>query len=674
VKAARAQRTGCQRPLHRNGRLSRAIARLRVACLLTAGSLVPRAASPGDFFAIQVVDDETGRGVPLVALETVNHLTLYTDSGGLAAFAEPGLMNREVFFHVRSHGYEFPKDGFGYHGVRLTPKAGGSAVLKIKRLNLAERLYRVTGEGIYRDSVLAGRPIPLREPLLNGAVLGQDTVMAIPYRGRIYWFWGDTDRPEYPLGHFGTAGATSELPGRGGLDPSLGVDLHYFTNAAGFSRPMCDWPVPGMKWTYGLMTVRDPQGREQLLARCDVQKSLAETVERWLVRFNPDPARFERFVPLELQAPLAPGSHPFRVRVQGEDYYYFPSWAPQPCVRVRADWAHVTNIASYEAFTCLRPGARWDSSAPDLDRDTDGTLVYAWKTNTDYLDHERQARLVSARALRPTEGSLQMLDIESGKPVRGHTGSVFWNAFRQRWVMIAQQGAGEIWFAEADSPVGPWVYARQIVRHDHYNFYNPTQHPFFDQAGGRLIYFEGTYTDTFSDAPAPTPRYNYNQIMYRLDLADARLALPVAVYRVANLDGTVDYLTREGAEAADAWQRIAEVAFFAIPPSRAHAGLVPVYAVAGKTGTALQLTRAAGAEPCFYALPAAATATNSAPASVPLFEFRRADSDAPRYSTDPPIDNAVFQRAAAPLCRVWRNPMSLLILDREARPPRPDQP
>ncbi len=31
---------------------------------------------------------------------------------------------------------------------------------------------------------------------------------------------------------------------------------------------------------------------------------------------------------------------------------------------------------------------------------------------------------------------------------------------------------------------------------------------------------------TFSAAKTPTPRYNYNQIMYRLDLADPRLDLP----------------------------------------------------------------------------------------------------------------------------------------------------
>jgi len=49
------------------------------------------------------------------------------------------------------------------------------------------------------------------------------------------------------------------------------------------------------------------------------------------------------------------------------------------------------------------------------------------------------------------------------------------------------------------------------------------QHSFFDQEGGRIIYFEGTYTASFSGARELTPRYDYNQILYRLRLDDPRL-------------------------------------------------------------------------------------------------------------------------------------------------------
>jgi hypothetical protein len=36
-----------------------------------------------------------------------------------------------------------------------------------------------------------------------------------------------------------------------------------------------------------------------------------------------------------------------------------------------------------------------------------------------------------------------------------------------------------------------------------------------------VIHFEGTYTNEFSANPEKTPLYNYNHILYRLDLAGA---------------------------------------------------------------------------------------------------------------------------------------------------------
>src|SRR5689334_12571029 len=107
-----------------------------VLCLEPAG----RAASP--YFQIKVVDEATGRGIPLVEVATVNSIRHWTDSSGLVAFLEPGLMERDVFFSLRSHGYEYPKDGFGNRGLKLHPQAGKKAVIKMKRLNVAERLYR----------------------------------------------------------------------------------------------------------------------------------------------------------------------------------------------------------------------------------------------------------------------------------------------------------------------------------------------------------------------------------------------------------------------------------------------------------------------------------------------------------------------------------------------------
>ncbi len=133
--------------------------------------------------------------------------------------------------------------------------------------------------------------------------------------------------------------------------------------------------------------------------------------------------------------------------------------------------------------------------------------------------------------MKPEEARFQLHDVETGKAVMAHRGSVYFNAFRQRWIMIAVQAdgsspLGEIWYSESDSLQGPWRHARKIATHDKYSFYNPKQHPQFDQQAGRFIFFEGTYTHTFSGNTEITPRYDYNQILYRLDLADERLKLP----------------------------------------------------------------------------------------------------------------------------------------------------
>jgi len=491
--------------------------------LLLAGD---PAAETGRYFEITVVDGQTGRGVPLVELRTVNDVRYFTDSNGVVAFHEPGLMGRTVFFHVRSHGYEFPEDGFGFRGKALRVAPGGSARLEIKRVNIAERLYRVTGGGIYRDTVLLGRKAPTERPLLNAQVLGSDSVLSAVFQGKIYWFWGDTNRPGYPLGNFHVPGAASLLPEDGGLDPDVGVDLNYFRDENGFAKETARMPGKGPTWLSALVSLRDRTGRERLLASYAKVRGSLEVYQRGLVEFDPTAERFEKVAEFDMDAPLYPSGHPLRHSVDGVECVYFAD--PFPLVRVRADPEELKHPDRYEAFTCLKPGSRWDD--PQLDRAEDGTLRFGWKKNTPPLGQKEEARLVKAGHLAAEEAWLDLRDRRTGKPVVAHRGSVCWNDYRKRFVMIAvEQGGtsalGEVWYAEADAPEGPWTLATKIVTHESYSFYNPKQHPMFDRDGGRVIYFEGTYTATFSGNPNRTPRYDYNQIMYRLDLSDPRLGL-----------------------------------------------------------------------------------------------------------------------------------------------------
>ena len=200
--------------------------------------------------------------------------------------------------------------------------------------------------------------------------------------------------------------------------------------------------------------------------------------------------------------------------------------------------------------------------------------------------------------MKADEALLQLRDRDTGKPVFAHAGSVYWNEYRRRWVMIAVQTEGsssflgEVWYAEADTPLGPWVYAVKSSTHDHYSFYNPKQHPMFDKDGGRMIFFEGTYTHTFSGNPDATPRYDYNQILYKLDLSDPRLALPAPVYDVRPAT------RRRRSPRCGRRKKAARIAFFA--PDRPFPGAVAV--LAGKDGLHVGGADEKGA--LFYALPA----------------------------------------------------------------------
>ncbi|MFQ5809101.1 MAG: hypothetical protein ACE5JM_05735, partial [Armatimonadota bacterium] len=538
---------------------------------------------------------------------------------------------------VKSHGYEYPTDRFGNRGRAFDVTPGGSARISIRRVNIAERLYRVTGAGIYRDTVLAGLQPPVSRPVLNALVVGSDSVVNAVYRGKIYWFWGDTNRPAYPLGNFHVPGATSLLPSEGGLDPEVGVELSYFLRADGFAKETARMPGQGPTWINGLVTLTGEDGRERMFAAyCKVRKFL-QVYERGLVEFDDEKQRFEKVTEFDMDAPALPHGHPFKHTVDGVEYVYFAD--PYPLTRVRAQAEQLARPSSYESFTPRKRGGA------ELDRAEDGTLRYGWKRNTSPVGPKEQAKLIREGRMRPEEALLQLRDADTGEPVQAHRGSIYWNEYRGRWVMIMVQSGGtsalgEVWYAEGHTPLGPWVYAHKIVTHDKYSFYNPKQHPMFAKEGGRIIFFEGTYTHTFSGNPDQTPRYDYNQIMYKLDLADARLVLPVPVYDVSD-DGEPQRL----GTARDIGERpgTRRIAFFAL--DRPAPGTAPVY---GREG-----------QPLFHGLPAD---VEEPPATaVPLCEFVGERATRRAYSTEEAGAAAGYRRSPKPICLVWQNPMGASI-------------
>src|SRR5512138_3524253 len=112
---------------------------------------------------IEVAERGSGWPVPLVELRTTHGVRFVTDNAGIIAFDLPELMGRETWFEVIGHGYEPPKDGFGFRGVRLKPEPGKTLTVEVKRTIIARRLGRVTGGGLFAESEKLGQELEWQE-------------------------------------------------------------------------------------------------------------------------------------------------------------------------------------------------------------------------------------------------------------------------------------------------------------------------------------------------------------------------------------------------------------------------------------------------------------------------------------------------------------------------------
>ena len=428
---------------------------------------------------IEVVEKGSGWPVPLVELRTTHDVRLVTDNAGVIACDLPEVMGRETWFGVFGHGYEVAADGFGMRGVRLTPQPGATLKIEVTRKNMAKRLGRITGGGIFAESQKCGCELDWRE----SGILGSDSVQNAVHRGKLFWAWGDTVVPQYPLGIFDMTSATTAVQPLASFEPPLRLKFDYFADAKGAPRAVAKMPGEGPTWVTGYVDLPDKTGTPHLVGTYRKIRNHLETYESGLCAWNEGTSAFERVrvfwrkSDAQPEQPPAPDGHPvFWKDSAGQEWVLFGN--PLPVLRCPA---------TFEA---------WQDSA-------------TWEM------------------LKPQESLRGAID---GKPVQPHSGSIAWNALRKRWVTVFMQALGkpsvfgEIWYAEADSPTGPWGSAVKILTHDNYTFYNPRLHPEFTAADSPILIFEGTYTAEFADRPPPTPRYNYNQILYRLDLDDPALA------------------------------------------------------------------------------------------------------------------------------------------------------
>lgn len=449
----------------------------RSLLLLAVSLLAVLGISAGEPCRIEIVEQDSGWPVPLVELRTTHHARFVSDNAGLIAFDLPELMGRETWFDVHGHGYEVKADGFGNRGVRLTPKPGGSLRVEVQRKIIAKRIGRLTGAGLFAESQKLGLESNWRE----SGIVGQDSVQNAMHDGKLFWFWGDTTLARYPLGIFDGTGATTGIPSLDSLRPPLKFPLEYFADKEGRPRAIAPLPGKGPAWVTGVASVPDRTGKARLVCAGMKIEPPMDIYEWSLIVWNEEKNLFEKLKTIWTKSsetpkpPAVPEGHPVKwLDSTGKEWLLFGN--PLPKLRCPA------------TFEAWQDPSTWETLTPQ-------------------------------ESLRGAGGEM----------VKPHTGSIAWHPWRKRWVTVFMQSFGkpsvfgELWYAEAESPTGPWGRTVKVLSHDNYTFYNPRLHIEFTPEGSPALFFEGTYTMQFADKPAPTPRYDYNQILYRLDLDDPRL-------------------------------------------------------------------------------------------------------------------------------------------------------
>ena len=455
--------------------------RLFIVSMFALASLSTAAAIP-NVCRIEVVEKGSGWPVPLLELRTTHNLSFITDNAGVIAMDAPELMARETWFTVIGHGYDAQNDGFGYRGVRLTPEPGKTIRVEVTRNILAKRIGRLTGAGLFAESQKFGEHLDWKDSGIHGC----DSVQNAVHRGRLFWAWGDTNMPNYPLGLFDMSSATTGVNPLVSLEPPLKLKFDYFADESGRQRSVAKMPGKGPTWVSGYVSLPGKDGASHLVGSYIKIKPPMDAYESGLCVWNDGTSQFDLLRVLwtksnstSKQTPMPEGHPAFWKDDQGKEWMLFGN--PLPVLRCPAN---------YES---------WEDSS-------------TWEI------------------LKPQE----TLSDGKGGRVTPHTGSIAWNSFRKRWVTIFMEkfgkpsAFGELWYAEADSPMGPWGTAVKVLTHENYTFYNPRIHPEFTPDGSPLLFFEGTYTKEFANHAQATPRYDYNQILYRLDLDDPGLKAAAA--------------------------------------------------------------------------------------------------------------------------------------------------
>src|SRR6185436_16940746 len=151
-----------------------------------------------------------------------------------------------------------PRLGPG-HQVGREPRQGGQPRAVARRepgeltaVQIAVRLYRLNGPGVFRDRVLLGQSTSAG---LNADMMSQDGPMTAVYQGNVYWTFGDTNHQRADRSNYRGSAASSSLS----ADPERWFPLTYVHQIDGREAaiaPTSEFDHAGaLAWPGGLVSV-----------------------------------------------------------------------------------------------------------------------------------------------------------------------------------------------------------------------------------------------------------------------------------------------------------------------------------------------------------------------------------------------------------------------------------
>ena len=220
--------------------------------------------------------------------------------------------------------------------------------------------------------------------------------------------------------------------------------LSYFVDDQGFARPTAPMPGDGPTWISGLTVLKDAAARERMFAFYAKIRKMLEVYERGLAEFNPETKRFEKVVQFpdadNLCRRVSRRSSVSSSRTMGSNYVYYAIRIPL--------LPHAGRPGTPQGAHGVRglhlPGT--GHAASRSSRSTavaEGRLHYGWKTNTQLVRQDQQTKLIASRRIKPRRSRCSICATSTrARRCMAHGGSVYWNAYRKRWVMITVESFG----------------------------------------------------------------------------------------------------------------------------------------------------------------------------------------------------------------------------------------